>query len=207
MANEVLIRVLERKRKYMWPEAQLNFWLIVMIAAAATIVGVFTYFMQLQSVFHLGVPWCVSTPFPPLPPPPLKTNAVPNTPSLPQDIPLQHSHRLPLPPLPPHNPRPNPTTPTPPRHSRAGLLHPLRPLPDRAYRNVHPALRAHRLRKQLLQPLPAEFGPGERGSDAGVVGDAGDLSGLEGRVCVLYRRDGVFALDDGHGVSSQSGQF
>ncbi|CAD6575152.1 MAG: hypothetical protein ASARMPRED_007114 [Alectoria sarmentosa] len=56
MANEVLIRVLERKRKYMWPEAQLNFWLIVMIAAAATIVGVFTYFMQLQSVFHLGVP-------------------------------------------------------------------------------------------------------------------------------------------------------
>ncbi|KAL9132891.1 MAG: hypothetical protein Q9175_005931 [Cornicularia normoerica] len=57
MANEVLVRVLERKRKYIWPEAQLNFWLIVMIAAAATIVGVFTYFMQLQSVFHLGVPW------------------------------------------------------------------------------------------------------------------------------------------------------
>ncbi|KAL9076285.1 MAG: hypothetical protein Q9161_001001 [Pseudevernia consocians] len=57
MANEVLIRVLERKRKYVWPEAQLNFWLIVMIAAAATIVGVFTYFMQLQSNFHLGVPW------------------------------------------------------------------------------------------------------------------------------------------------------
>lgn len=59
MANEVLVRVLERKRKYMWPEAQLNFWLVVMIAAAATIVGVFTYFMQLQSVFHLGVPWYV----------------------------------------------------------------------------------------------------------------------------------------------------
>lgn len=61
MANEVLVRVLERKRKYIWPEAQLNFWLIVMIAAAATIVGVFTYFMQLQSVFHLGVPWYALT--------------------------------------------------------------------------------------------------------------------------------------------------
>lgn len=60
MPNEYLVRVLERKRKYIWPEAQLNFWLIVMIAAAATIVGVFTYFMQLNSVFRLGnPPWYI----------------------------------------------------------------------------------------------------------------------------------------------------
>ncbi|KAM0798626.1 hypothetical protein BDR22DRAFT_360731 [Usnea florida] len=57
MANEVLIRVLERKRKYIWPEAQLNFWLVVMIAAAATLVGVFSYFMHIQAVFRLGIPW------------------------------------------------------------------------------------------------------------------------------------------------------
>ena len=40
-----------------------------------------------------------------------------------------------------------------------------------------------------------------------MVGDAGDLSGLEGGVCVLYCRDDFFTLDDGYGVSSQSGQF
>lgn len=68
MANETIIRVLERKRKYMWPEAQLNLWLIVMIASAATILGVFTYFMTVQAKFQLGVPWYVS-PFP-VPKPP-----------------------------------------------------------------------------------------------------------------------------------------
>ncbi len=64
MANETLIRVLERKRKYMWPEAQLNFWLIIMIASAATILGINAYFMTVQSRFHLGIPWYL----PPLPP-------------------------------------------------------------------------------------------------------------------------------------------
>lgn len=183
----------------MWPEAQLNFWLIVMIAAAATIVGVFTYFMQLQSNFHLGVPWYVET-FTLHPnyiyQNYLLTSAFPH-----QDIPLQHSNRIPLPPLPAHNPRPNPTTATPPGHRRARLLHPLRLIPDRAHRNQHPTLRAQRLRQQLLQPLQAEFGVDERGGDAGVVGDTGDMSGLEGGVCVLYRGDCVFAVDDGHGVA------
>lgn len=69
MANEILVRVLERKRKYIWPEAQLNFWLIVMIASAATIVGVFTYFLQLNSVFHLGNPPWYAYPLPSPPPP------------------------------------------------------------------------------------------------------------------------------------------
>ena len=57
MANETIIRRFERKRKYMWPEAQLNLWLIIMIASAATILGIFIYFMVVQSRFHLGVPW------------------------------------------------------------------------------------------------------------------------------------------------------
>ena len=43
----------------MWPEAQLNLWLIIMIASAATILGVFSYFMVVQSRFHLGIPWYV----------------------------------------------------------------------------------------------------------------------------------------------------
>lgn len=82
MANEILVRVLERKRKYIWPEAQLNFWLIIMIASAATIVGVFTYFMQLNSVFHLGnPPWYASFPSPPQPYQPNKTLARKLTPT------------------------------------------------------------------------------------------------------------------------------
>lgn len=209
MANEILVRVLERKRKYIWPEAQLNFWLIVMIASAATIVGVFTYFLQLNSVFHLGnPPWYAF----PLPSPTYQpTNQAKeiqqeaNTPS--QDLPLQHSDRLPLPPLPPHHPRANPTTPTPPRHRRPGLLHPLRPLPDRPHRNLHPALRPHGVRQLVLQPLPAQQRRRQRAGDARLAGDAGHLPGLEGGVFVLHHRDGVFALDDGHGVSGQPGQF
>lgn len=65
MANETLIRVLERKRKFMWPEAQLNLWLIVMIASAATILGVFIYFMVVQARFQLNNPW-YDTLLPPL---------------------------------------------------------------------------------------------------------------------------------------------
>ncbi|KAG7006125.1 hypothetical protein G7Y79_00016g041100 [Physcia stellaris] len=56
MTTEI-IRVVERRRKYHWPEAQLNFWLIVMCAAGATQVGVFGYFMHVQAVMRQGVPW------------------------------------------------------------------------------------------------------------------------------------------------------
>lgn len=174
-----------------------------MIASAATIVGVFTYFMQLNSVFHLGnPPWYASFPSPPLP---TKQNSSKKTNPNPQDLPLQHSHRLPLPPLPPHHPRPHPTTPTPPRHRRLGLLHPFRPLPNRPHRNLHPALRPHGFRELVLQPLPAQQRRRQRAGHARLAGDAGHLPGLEGGVFVLYHRDGVFALDDGHGVSGQSG--
>ena len=58
MTTEI-IRVVERRRKYHWPEAQLNFWLIVMCAAGATQVGVFAYFMQVQATMRQGVPWYV----------------------------------------------------------------------------------------------------------------------------------------------------
>ncbi|MCJ1457013.1 hypothetical protein MMC28_007379 [Mycoblastus sanguinarius] len=57
MANETFVRILERKRKYVWPEAQLNLWLVVMIAAGATLIGIFTYFMTVQSRFHVNSPW------------------------------------------------------------------------------------------------------------------------------------------------------
>lgn len=149
----VLTNVLERKRTYQWPEAQLNFWLIVMLAASATITGVFGYFLSVQNQFKVGSPWSVT--LPKIHPPTyffLKLIV-----SLSQQaIPLLHRHRLPRHPLHPHNPRPNRPAPTPPRHRNARLLHPLRPLPHRPDRNIHPTLRPHRIRKQLLQHLHAQ---------------------------------------------------
>ncbi len=65
MARDTVIRVLERRRKYHWPEAQLNFWLVIMIASGATILGIFVYFMAVQSWLQAGQIWYASTPTPP----------------------------------------------------------------------------------------------------------------------------------------------
>ena len=70
MARDTVIRVLERRRKYHWPEAQLNFWLVIMIASGATILGIFVYFMAVQSWLQAGQIWYASTPFPPYSPTP-----------------------------------------------------------------------------------------------------------------------------------------
>lgn len=53
------IRVVERRRKYHWPEAQLNLWLIIMIASSATLLGVFSYLLSVQNQMKIGVPWFV----------------------------------------------------------------------------------------------------------------------------------------------------
>jgi hypothetical protein len=53
------VAVIERKRKYKWPEMQLNVWIIIMLTAASFETGAFAQFMQQQSVMKLGVPWYV----------------------------------------------------------------------------------------------------------------------------------------------------
>jgi hypothetical protein len=53
------IRVIERRRKYHWPEAQLNFWLIIMLASSATLLGVFSFLLSVQNHLKIGVPWSV----------------------------------------------------------------------------------------------------------------------------------------------------
>lgn len=50
-------RVITQARRYLWPEAQFNFWLLVMIAAAATELGIFAYFLSVQNTLRLGTPW------------------------------------------------------------------------------------------------------------------------------------------------------
>lgn len=51
--------VVERRKKYHWPEAQLNFWLIIFLAASATVLGIFSFFMSVQQQMQVGTPWSV----------------------------------------------------------------------------------------------------------------------------------------------------
>jgi len=55
MPTEII--AVERVKKYHWPDAQLNFWIIIMLAAASLECGVFANFMTIQSQMKLGVPW------------------------------------------------------------------------------------------------------------------------------------------------------
>ncbi|MCJ1470867.1 hypothetical protein MMC07_009514 [Pseudocyphellaria aurata] len=51
------VTVRERRRTYHWPEAQLNFWLLIMIVASATTLGIFAYFITVQHQLKVGIPW------------------------------------------------------------------------------------------------------------------------------------------------------
>ncbi|KAL1303891.1 hypothetical protein AAFC00_000345 [Neodothiora populina] len=44
-------------RRYPWPSVQLNWWIIVMLAAGGLILGVFADFVSIQNQFGLGIPW------------------------------------------------------------------------------------------------------------------------------------------------------
>jgi arginase len=51
--------VVERVHKYHWPAVQLNIWMLIMLIAACTIIGVFGTFIQIQQTLLLPIPWCV----------------------------------------------------------------------------------------------------------------------------------------------------
>jgi hypothetical protein len=55
MATEIIYR--ETRRKYHWPEIQLNLWIFVMLAAAATVLGMFAWFITVQQQLRVGIPW------------------------------------------------------------------------------------------------------------------------------------------------------
>ncbi|KAK7432241.1 hypothetical protein QQZ08_001186 [Neonectria magnoliae] len=44
-------------RTYNWPPLQLNFWILVMLLASCSIIGVFSIFIQTQNQLLLSVPW------------------------------------------------------------------------------------------------------------------------------------------------------
>lgn len=47
------------KTRYHWPAVQLNFWLLIMIVGAATILGVNASFLTVQQQLQVGIPWLV----------------------------------------------------------------------------------------------------------------------------------------------------
>lgn len=60
MTTEIVYRERRGARRYHWPEVQLNVWIIVVLAGAATCLGVFAWFMTVQTQMRLGTPWYVS---------------------------------------------------------------------------------------------------------------------------------------------------
>ena len=57
MARTVIGSAVVVREKYFWPDAQLNFWTIIMLAAAGTILGVFAEFMNTQNHMRQAIPW------------------------------------------------------------------------------------------------------------------------------------------------------
>lgn len=46
-----------KTHRYQWPGIQLNFWILVMLAASGFIIGAFANFMTIQEQLGLPVPW------------------------------------------------------------------------------------------------------------------------------------------------------
>ncbi|KAL5357734.1 hypothetical protein BJX96DRAFT_172808 [Aspergillus floccosus] len=46
-----------RRRRYHWPELQLNIWIMMVFSASAICLGVFAWFMAVQTELKLGIPW------------------------------------------------------------------------------------------------------------------------------------------------------
>lgn len=59
MPRDEVIRTEVIREKFFWPDAQLNFWTIVIWVTGGLILGVFAFFVQVQGYLLLGVPWYV----------------------------------------------------------------------------------------------------------------------------------------------------
>lgn len=51
-----------RVRRYQWPPLLLNFWILVMLVASGTIIGVLAIFIDIQNQLILPIPWSGSLP-------------------------------------------------------------------------------------------------------------------------------------------------
>ncbi|KEF62854.1 uncharacterized protein A1O9_00827 [Exophiala aquamarina CBS 119918] len=55
MATEVVYR--ETRRRYRWPEVQLNLWIFIVLAGASTVLGINAWFISVQQQLRIGIPW------------------------------------------------------------------------------------------------------------------------------------------------------
>jgi hypothetical protein len=51
------VRVVRRTTRYHWPDAQLNFWILIFLVSSATLLGIMASFMSIQNQLQLGTPW------------------------------------------------------------------------------------------------------------------------------------------------------
>ena len=52
------VRVVRRtSARYRWPDVQLNLWLLIFLAASATLLGIFASFISIQNQLQIGIPW------------------------------------------------------------------------------------------------------------------------------------------------------
>ncbi|PYI10144.1 hypothetical protein BO78DRAFT_306241 [Aspergillus sclerotiicarbonarius CBS 121057] len=51
------VRIYHRRRRYHWPELQLNVWILVVLSSSAICLGIFAWFMTVQNELELEVPW------------------------------------------------------------------------------------------------------------------------------------------------------
>ncbi|RMZ85469.1 hypothetical protein DV737_g813, partial [Chaetothyriales sp. CBS 132003] len=52
--TEISVR---ERRRYHWPELQLNLWIFVVLAGASTVLGINAWFIVVQKQMQLGIPW------------------------------------------------------------------------------------------------------------------------------------------------------
>ena len=45
------------RQSYYWPDQQLNFWILIMLATGGVLIGIFASFVVAQNTLGLGIPW------------------------------------------------------------------------------------------------------------------------------------------------------
>lgn len=48
---------IQPRRRYHWPELQLNLWILIVLSGSATCLGIFAWFIVVQMQLELGIPW------------------------------------------------------------------------------------------------------------------------------------------------------
>ena len=194
MATEVIVR--ESRRKYRWPEVQLNLWIFIVLAGAATVLGINAWFISVQNQLRIGVPWYGWRPNP--------SRTIAPRPQLTrfQDLHLCCCHWRPHHPLPHHPPHTRlPTNADTGRHLTR-LLHPVCLMGHHTHRNRHPTLRKWKREQQLQQLCHGPRVSWCVDRNPSVVDAKQYLLMLEGLVRLVHYSGRAVSLDDGLVVAS-----